>query len=183
MKFNLFSLFIIAVGLGTDAFSVALGVGMGERFHRQTFRLSFHFGLFQTLMPLIGWGVGRTVVDWVRLWDHWIAFGILTIIAIHMLIEAVKADQPEKINKDLSRGWYLVSLSLATSIDALAVGLVFGVVNLSPWWPSLLIGVVAAGMTLTGLRLGRRLKSSFGRWIEIAGGVLLLLVAIKMLDM
>jgi len=179
MQTGIGSILAIAVGLGADAFSVALGVGAGTRFRGQAFRLSFHFGLFQTFMPLIGWGIGTSVVDWVRGWDHWFASGVLAVVAAHVFVEAWKEER-QTTETDLSRGWYLVTLSVATSIDALAVGLVFGVMQLQPWWPSLLIGIIAAGMTLSGLFLGRRLRASYGRWIETAGGVLLLMVAIKL---
>lgn len=170
---------LIAVALGTDAFSVALGIGAGKRFHGQSFRLGFHFGLFQTLMPLIGWTIGKAAIDWVRSWDHWLASGVVLVVAIHILVQAASPDRREH-EKDLSRGWYLVSLSVATSMDALAIGLVFGVLGVAPWWPSLMIGCVAGGMTLIGLFLGRYLRALYGRAVEIAGGILLLFVAAKL---
>lgn len=173
---------VIAAALGGDAFSVALGIGAGKRHDGQTFRLSFHFGLFQFLMPVIGWAIGQTAVDWVRQWDHWIAFGVLAAVALHALYEAISPEEHDDQCRDLSRGWCLVSLSIATSIDALAVGLVFGVMDIQPWLPCVIIGLVAGAMTFTGLFLGRYLRNTYGKVIEIAGGVLLLFIAFRFLS-
>jgi manganese efflux pump family protein len=180
MNLQIWELFLIAVALGGDAFSVALSVGTGRVYKRQTFRLSFHFGLFQFLMPLIGFAIGRTAVEFFGQWDHWIASGILFIIAIHMIKDAFTEDD-EAEDRDLSRGWFLVSLSIATSIDALAVGLTFGIMSIPPLWPSCVIGVVAAGMTLIGLKIGRKLRAVFGKIIQGASGILLLIVAFNFL--
>ena len=96
-----------------------------------------------------------------------------------MLKEAIWPDKEEQVEFDRSRGWVLVSLAVATSIDALAVGLALGVMQVSPWWPSALIGIVATIMSVTGLFLGRILRKVFGQVIEIAGGILLIFVAAK----
>ncbi len=177
---NHWQLVLIAVSLGCDAFSVALAIGSNQPHRGQSFRLSFHFGLFQAMMPVIGWFAGKPFVEWVQNWDTWLASGILTAVALHMLLEAMSTER-KSYTQDRSRGWYLVSFSLATSIDALAVGLVFSVMDISPWWPSLVIGLTAGGMTLTGLHLGRKLRASFGRVAEVFGGILLLVIAIKFL--
>ncbi|RJP19659.1 MAG: manganese efflux pump [Candidatus Omnitrophota bacterium] len=177
---NLWYILAIAVALGTDAFSVALGVGSGKRYKGQKFRLGFHFGLFQGLMPLIGWCIGSIAVEWVHQWDHWLASSVLFVVALHTFYEAIWPETMER-ERDLSRGWFLVSLSVATSIDALAVGLVFGVLAISPILPALLIGLVAGGMTLTGLFLGRYLRACYGRIVGVLGGVLLLFVSFKFL--
>ncbi len=169
----------IAFALATDAFCTALGVGTGTRFTGQTFRLSFHFGLFQAMMPIIGWAVGKPFVDFVRSWDHWLAGGIVTLLALHLFWEAIHAREGT-CGRDPSRGLSLVSLSVATSIDALAMGLVFAVLELSIWLPCLIIGLVAAAGTFIGLRIGRRLKARFGLWLQIAGSLVLLLVAVKL---
>lgn len=168
-----------AIALGCDAFSIALCIGSHKRFPGQKFRLGFHFGLFQSLMFLLGFGVGRFVLDWVRAIDHWITSLLVAFVAIHMLIEAFQGDENRE-EKDYTRGWYLVSLSVATSIDALAIGFAYGLLNVSPWMAGLIIGLVAAAMTLTGLLLGRRLRSRLGKIAEIGGGIILLLIAIKL---
>ncbi|MBN2328405.1 MAG: manganese efflux pump [Candidatus Omnitrophica bacterium] len=170
---------VTAVALGCDAFSVALCVGSHKRFPGQKFRLGFHFGLFQMVMFLLGFGVGRIVVDWVRAFDHWIASILVGMVAFHMLIEAFNRDE-ESEDIDYSRGWYLVSLSIATSIDAMAVGFALGLTGISPFTSSFIIGIAAGLMTLIGLSLGRRLRSKIGRMAEVGGGIILLIIAVKL---
>jgi len=176
---SLWEILVVAFALGGDAFSVCLVIGSNKRFKGQAFRLGFHFALFQSMMTLIGWYAGRPFVHWAQSWDHWLASGIVFVIAAHMLYEAIWPDE-KKTEIDRSRGWFLVTLSLATSIDALAMGLAFSVLNVSPWNPSLVIGLVAGAMSLTGLYLGRTLRASIGQSIEIAGGLFLLLIAGKL---
>lgn len=172
---------IIAVALGADAFSVALGIGGGKTFRGQSFRLGFHFGLFQFMMPLIGFFVGKNVGGIVEKWNQWIAFAILLGIGLHMIFDAMgKQEHEQEQGIDRSRGWYLVSLSLATSMDALAVGGALGMTNAEPWWPSVFIGAVAGIMTLIGLHLGRIIRRHVGQIIEIIGGLVLILIAAKM---
>ena len=172
---------LIAVALGADAFSVAVGVGTRGASGRQLFRLSFHFGLFQFLMPIIGWVLGHNIVRYVSGWDHWIAFGLLFAIGAKMLWESLHHGEEERASRDRTRGWSLVALSLATSIDALAVGVSFGILRQSFLLPCVIIGVVAAAMTLVGMKLGERLSAAFGRHVETAGALVLIALAFKML--
>ncbi|MBD3266446.1 manganese efflux pump [bacterium] len=179
--FDFLNILIVSVALGADAFSVALGIGGGKAFRGQSFRLGFHFGLFQFLMPLIGFWVGRNLEGVIGRWNEWIAFAILLGIGLHMILDAMGNEEQEQNDGiDRSRGWYLVSLSLATSMDALAVGVALGMADVEPWWPSLLIGVVAGIMALIGLHLGRKLRRLFGQIIEILGGSILIFIAAKM---
>jgi len=175
---NLLSILAVAVALGADAFSVSVGVA--GPFRGQNFRIAWHFGLFQAFMPLIGWLLGTGVDRWVGSWDHWVAFFLLAGVGGHMFWEAITADK-EKSEADRSRRWSLVMLSTAVSIDALAVGVVFGVREVSPWWPCLLIGVTTGVMSLVGLHLGRRAKARFGKPAEILGGLVLIALAVKFL--
>jgi len=171
----------IAVGLAMDAFSVSMAVAAGGRTPRQTFRLSFHFGLFQFFMPLLGGFVGRTFSAAFAAYDHWIAFGILGLIGAHMIVESVWGKE-EKAARDRSKGWSLVFLATATSIDALGVGFSMGLIGQRMLTPCLVIGVVAAGLSFVGVKLGRRLSAVFGRWAEAFGGVVLIVLAVKMLS-
>jgi putative Mn2+ efflux pump MntP len=175
---NLLSILAVAVALGADAFSVSVGVA--GPFRGQNFRIAWHFGLFQAFMPLIGWFLGTGMNRWVGRWDHWVAFFLLAGVGAHMLWEAIGAGE-KKADTDRSRRWSLVILSLAVSIDALAVGVVFGVREVSPWWPCLLIGVTTGIMSLVGLYLGRRAKARFGRPAEVLGGIVLIGLAVKFL--
>ena len=173
-------LLLIAVGLGADAFSVALAVGTTGARPRRTFRLSLHFGLFQFFMPILGWQAGRRILPHIAAWDHWVAFGILAAIGIHMLVHSFRpgAKRPQG---DPTRGWRLLLLSLATSIDALGVGIGLGVMGATLILPCVVIGVVAGLMTWVGMRLGDRVSRRFGRRAEVAGGILLIGLAVKLL--
>jgi len=173
---------LIAIGLSMDAFAVSLGASAAQRDMggRAAFRLSFHFGLFQFMMPVLGWALGATVVAYVAAFDHWIAFGLLSIVGVRM-IRAGFDHQVTAWRGDPSRGWTLVILSVATSIDALAVGLTLAMLGTAIWYPSVVIGIVAGGLSFMGIRLGSRLGRTFGKRMEIAGGVLLLGIGLRIL--
>ncbi|MBC8423453.1 manganese efflux pump [bacterium] len=171
----------LAVALAMDAFAVSAGAGAtgSARGARATFRLAFHFGLFQFLMPVIGWLAGSTVAHLVAAVDHWIAFGLLAWIGGVMIRASIRDD--EGARADPSRGWSLVLMSLATSIDALAVGFSLAMLRVSIWWPSAVIGLVAAAFSIVGHRGGDRLGRRFGKRAEFAGGVILLGIGAKIL--
>jgi len=173
----------IAVALAMDAFAVAIAVSvtLGKASGRQLFRLSFHFGWFQFMMPVIGWFAGRTVAGWVSAWDHWIAFGLLAVIGGKMIYEAFTEVGRQEPAGDPTRGISLVLLSIATSIDALAAGFTFALIGVNVRYPALIIGVVAAALTLLGMRIGGRLGLRFGKRIEVLGGVVLIGIGIKIL--
>jgi putative Mn2+ efflux pump MntP len=179
---DLITTLAIALGLAMDAFAVSLAVGaiLGTVSGRQTFRLSFHFGLFQFLMPLVGWLAGRSVSGLIASWDHYIAFGLLALIGGRMIFTARK--QEERAHRaDPTRGATMVILSVATSIDALAVGLSLAMLRVSVWVPSVVIGLVAAAMTGVGIHLGRRAGAALGRWAEVAGGLVLIGIGARIL--
>ena len=178
---DLWVLIGIAVALAMDAFAVALGVGVSVSplTRRHYFRLGFHFGLFQALMPITGWLLGRTVQQYIVDYDHWIALTLLALIGGHMIYEALHPDKEERKTGDPTRGLSLILLSVATSIDALAVGLSLAMLNVSVWFPALIIGLVACVFTLIGLRIGRRIGESWGPRVEIFGGIILILIGIK----
>lgn len=176
------SIFIIAVALGMDAFSVAIGIGAGSRklYPRPVLRLSFHFGLFQFLMPIIGWAVGRSIAGYIGVYDHWLAFGLLAFVGVKMIRESFEPEDKGS-RTDATRGWTLVILSIATSIDALAVGLSFAFLNIGIYAASSMIGVVCFLMTASGMFFGQRLGSIFGKRAEIAGGLVLIAIGVKIL--
>jgi len=178
---ELLTLFGIAVALAMDAFAVALGVGVSVSplTGRHFFRLGFHFGLFQALMPIIGWLAGRTVQTYIVDYDHWIAFGLLTFVGGHMIYEAFHPEKDERQPGDPTRGTSLVFLSVATSIDALAVGLSLGMLNITVWLPALVIGLVAGVFTIVGMLIGRRAGDTWGAKVEILGGIVLIVIGLK----
>ena len=172
----------LALALAMDAFAVALGTGavLSRLTGRHLFRLGFHFGLFQALMPVIGWLAGLTIIQWVEAWDHWIAFSLLAIIGGRMIYEAF-SDEENTDDRDPTKGLSLVLLSIATSIDALAVGFSLSVIGVSIWMPALVIGLVAGVLTIAGMLLGGRIGNRWGSHVEIFGGVVLIAIGIKIL--
>lgn len=173
---------LIAVSLAMDAFAVSLVAGASgqARGAREKFRLSFHFGLFQFFMPLIGWALGVSVVAHIALASRWIAFGLLAFIGSRMIRSGLS--QEERIRgKDLTRGWTLVILCVATSIDALAVGFTLAMLNVNVWIPCVVIGVVTSALSLVGVRLGNHLHTTFAARAELVGGIILIAIGLRIL--
>ena len=185
---NTLTIFGIAVALAMDAFAVAIATGVSLRqvSFRQTFRLSWHFGLFQALMPLIGWGLGTSIQSHVEAYAHWVAFVLLALVGSNMLKEAVMADEDEEeqvSRKDATKGMTLVVLSVATSIDALAVGLSMSMLHVSIAFPAVIIGIVAGLFTIAGLHLGKRVArlAWLSGWAEALGGLVLWMIGLNIL--
>lgn len=178
---DLFSLIFTGIGLAMDCFAVSLGIGTGTaaRTVRPIFRLSFHFGLFQGLMTFIGWLVGSTVANYIDTLDHWLVLALLGWVGGRMIIEGTKPVEDEKPGPDPSRGGTLVLLSVATSLDALAVGLSLAIVKVNIWSSSLIIGVISAALSLVGLMVGKRLGLAFGKRMEIIGGLILIFIGLR----
>ena len=175
----------ISVALAMDAFavSIATGVNLKNVNSRQLFRLSWHFGLFQAFMPIIGWSAGLTIRSYIEHYDHWISFSLLAFVGVHMIKEAFQNGKAEKPIKDYTKGMTLVMLSVATSIDALAVGFGLSLLKISLWLPALIIGVVAGTFTLIGMRIGERIGAAkrLSLYAEIIGGVVLISIGLDIL--
>ncbi len=176
------SLLGTAFGLGMDTFAVgaAIAAGQGVLSNRQTFRLIWHFGLFQAMMPVIGWLGGEGLAYFAGGLNYWISFGLLLAIGGNMIRESRHPEQGAK-RFDPTKGWSLVALSVATSIDALAVGVSLGLVGIPVWMPAAIIGLTALVMTFVGIRLGRTLGPRMGQWAELAGGIVLIGIGIRIL--
>jgi putative Mn2+ efflux pump MntP len=178
------SLLAIACALAMDAFAVAVvtGLNLNPLTGRQVFRMPFHFGLFQALMPVLGWAAGKAVHRYISQFDHWIAFGLLAVIGGRMLWGAAHGDEAHGASiNDPTSGWTLVLLSVATSIDALAVGLSLAMIGSPILVPAVVIGLVAAVFTAIGMLLGHRIGSLWGKRVEALGGVILVAIGIKIL--
>jgi putative Mn2+ efflux pump MntP len=175
----------LAVALAMDAFAVSIASGVSLRTvsARQTFRLAWHFGLFQAMMPVIGWSAGFTVRSRIEAYDHWVAFALLVFVAQGMLRSAFKGEPAEADAKDPTKGMTMVMLSVATSIDALAVGLSLSMINVSIWTPALIIGLVAGVFTTVGMHLGKMIgnMAQLSRWAEMTGGIVLLAIGVNIL--
>ncbi|MCP4115412.1 MAG: manganese efflux pump [Desulfobacteraceae bacterium] len=178
------TIIFLAVALAMDAFAVAVTAGFQIKrlTARHVFRLSWHFGLFQALMPVIGWCSGRAVVSYIERYDHWVAFLLLLWIGAGMIRESFDTDEDKPL-KDPTRGTRLVLLSVATSIDALAVGFSLAALKVSILLPVIIIGVVALCFTWIGLILGNRFLSSgrVGKKAELLGGAILIFIGIRIL--
>lgn len=179
---SLVEIIVLAVGLAMDAFAVSLGVGTTQyaRGYRASLRMSFHFGLFQALMPIIGWLAGTTIAPLISAVDHWVAFALLLFVGVRMICSGMNSE-PETRRGDPTRGFTLVLLSVATSIDALVVGLSLAMLGVTIWYPVAVIGVITALLSLLGLRVGSRLGLRFGKVMEIIGGGVLILIGFRVL--
>lgn len=179
---GLLTILVVAVALAMDAFaaSIATGIRMGCVTGRQTFRLASHFGFFQFMMPVIGWFLGASMETVIKASDHWIALGLLGFIGGKMIYEAFGEREQSCTDSDPTTGLSLYSMSIATSIDALAVGVSLGVLTQRIWYPSIIIGIVAALFTVLGIKLGCRIGMRFSRNMEIVGGIILIGIGVKL---
>ncbi len=179
---SLLDILAIAVGLAMDAFTVAMAVGLhlskNDRIGpRQYFRLGFHFGLFQFLMPIIGWLAGSTVADYIHQYAHWAALILLSYIGIKLIVDS-RGEESYSL-KDPTRGYSLVVLSTATSIDALATGLSLAFLGTGIIYPSIYIGIVAGLFTLVGLYIGGRIGLRWRSRLAWLGGLILIGIGLK----
>lgn len=188
---TLLEIFLVAVGLAMDAFGVAIGKGLmlteGESYKK--FVLSFLFALFQFIMPLIGWFVGSQFIDIISEFNHWIIFILLSYLGISMIRQsrgectcAAHAEQSQgPVNERTLGMWEMIMLAVATSLDALAVGLTFAFLSVNVWEASSIIGLVAFAMSMIGVYLGKFMGRFVGEYAEIIGGVVLILIGLKIL--
>jgi manganese efflux pump family protein len=173
---------LIALGLGMDAAAVSLAASAAGYAGnaRAVFRLSFHFGLFQFLFPVLGWFLGKGLLVFIQAISHWVAFFLLMIVGGRMVKSGMDPDA-QSHPQDPSRGMTMVLLSVAVSIDALAVGLSFAMLGVKIWYPSIIIGVVTSGMCVLAIRIGRHLGVLLGKRMEIVGGLVLIGIGIRIL--
>lgn len=187
----MFTHVLIALGLSMDAFAVSVsnGICIPNLRHRHAFRAALVFGLFQAGMPILGWFLGSTFRTLIQTVDHWIAFGLLVAIGGKMIWESFET--PENCECEAgcqcAKGHNILTwpgllvLAIATSIDALAVGLSYCLLGQSIWLPALMIGVITFGMSSLGCELGRRMGSHMGAWAERVGGLVLIGIGVKIL--
>lgn len=180
----LIEIFLIAVSLALDAFAVSVssGISIPGFGGRQAVKMGVWFGGFQFAMPLIGWFLGSSVSQYIEAVDHWVAFGLLALIGGRMVWGALKAGagEEEEAPPDLSAR-RLCLLAIATSIDALAVGVSMAFMKVDILVSALVIGVVAFGLSVVGGLVGKRLGALFQRRAELVGGLVLVGIGIKIL--
>ncbi len=179
---TLVEILLLALALAADAFSVGAALGLRYRSARQTFRLAFHFGLFQALMPLTGALFGTVLLRWAAGADHWIACGLLTLLGLRMIRSALGPEDEQRLQVDLTRGWSLVGFSLAVSIDALAAGITLPALRAPIALAVTLIGVVTGLATLVAIRLAASIARRVGSRIEVVAGLVLIALGFKILN-
>ena len=175
----------IAFALSIDALAVSVihGVTAKNLKFREAFVIAFSFGSFQAIMPCIGWSTGLLFKERIESIDHWIAFVLLALIGSKMIYESLfekkeKEDQYEKNKLNIAT---LLTLSVATSIDALAVGLSFSIIDIKIFFPAIIIGSVTFLVCLTGVYIGDKIGSMFEKKLEFAGGIVLIFIGLKIL--
>lgn len=171
-------LLAVAIALGCDAFSVAIGVGALGLSGRRIFRLSWHFGLFQFFMPLIGLAIGQMTAELLGKAGHWVAAGCLVLIGFNMIRQALRAPHSTTKRSDPTRGWTLILLSTSTSIDALIVGFGLGLLGVNILLACIIIGITASLMTIIGMLIGAGVAHAIGTRAELVGGLVLIGLAI-----
>lgn len=172
----------LAIGLSFDSFAVSVcsGLSLPEiRFH-QAAKIAFFLALFQGLMPLLGWLVGNSMKSVIEPVDHWLAFGLLTLIGGKMIAESFMSSEAREVKNPLLIGVILM-LSFATSIDALAVGFSFATLLDKILIAALIIGLVTFVASMLGILLGKKTGPKINRYAEIAGGLILILLGCKIL--
>lgn len=200
---SILSIVLTGFGLAMDAFavSVAKGITLTKIRVKDVLKIALFFGGFQALMPLIGWGAGRYFADYIKAFDHWIAFILLSLIGGKMLFEAIKEKREEKSEvsvtvdiceeekSELAQEKYkeelsvknLTILAIATSIDALAVGVSFAFLGISIVQSVVIIGIITFVLCFLGVIIGEKLGDIFKNYAEIIGGVILILIGINIL--
>jgi putative Mn2+ efflux pump MntP len=173
---------LLALALAADAFSI--GAVLALRYHsaRQVFRVAFHFGLFQALLPLLGALLGDALLVRVEAIDHWVAFGLLAVVGGRMVWSGLREQSGRVASVDLTRGWSLVGRSLAVSIDALAVGITLPATAAPVGLAVTTFGVVAGLATLAAMRLVAPLARRLGRRVEVVAGLVLFAQGLKILQ-
>jgi len=179
---DIFTIILIAFGLSMDALAVSVtsGITIKRLKVNNALRIALFFGGFQAFMPIIGWLAGLSLLDFISGVDHWVAFGLLAFIGCKMIYESVKMKSGREESNPLSL-YVLLVLSVATSIDALAVGLSFAFLQISIATPVIVIGTVTFLLSLLGVFAGNRFGHFFENKIEIVGGFILIGIGIKIL--
>jgi putative Mn2+ efflux pump MntP len=179
---NLFEFVFVAVGLAMDSFAVSVTSGATTKNLRinGALKMAMLFGLFQAGMPIIGWLAGLGAIEFISGVDHWIAFGLLGLIGCRMIYESFKIE-PKKEEINYLSVYVLLMLSVATSIDALAVGLSFAFLRIFIAIPIIVIGIVTFVLSFLGVFAGNRFGNFFGKRIETVGGLILIGIGIKIL--
>jgi putative Mn2+ efflux pump MntP len=179
---DIFSMLLIGLSLAMDCFAIALGISCSGRkvTRAAALKVATAFGGAQGLMALLGWLAGRRLVGIISAYDHWVVFGLLLIVGVHMIWESFHEEEEGK-KLDLTRGWPLLSLAVITSIDALATGLALAFQEANIALAAVIIGAVTFVVVIIGFLIGRKAGELLGRWAGVLGGLILIGIGIKVL--
>lgn len=179
---GIFELLIIAVGLSMDAFAVSIckGLSICRVRPKNICSVALWFGGFQALMPVLGYYLGVSFADFVSAVDHWIAFILLAIIGGKMLKDSFEKDESCEVNPDFSFKT-MFAMAVATSIDALAVGVSFAFLKVNIWYAVLLIGIITGAFSAVGIYIGNLFGSKYKYKAEFVGGFILVAMGLKIL--
>ena len=177
-----FTIFILAIGLSFDSFAVSVTSGLSVPHIRffEAVKMAIILAAFQALMPLIGWLLGSSVKSLIAPFDHWIAFGLLTLVSGKMMVESFKAEEDETI-KDPLHIKVILLLAFATSIDALAVGFSFSIYLEKIFLALFIIGAITFIASMTGIFIGKKTGPKVNKYAEIAGAIILFSIGCKIL--
>lgn len=184
---GLIEIILTGIGLAMDAFAVSItnGVTVNILSVATAIKICGAYGLFQAMMPVLGWLIGINFEKYVNTFDHWIAFGVLSFIGINMILESRKKDDtvclPENIRKESLSNGKLLALAIATSIDAFSVGVSFAFLQVSIFKPVIIIGLITFAICMIGIEVGKRCLMVFKSRAEILGGVILIIIGLKIL--
>jgi manganese efflux pump family protein len=178
---GILALVILGIGLSFDTFAVSVSCGLIENRIRflQATRIAIIFAIFQALMPVLGWFLGLSIKNYIVQIDHWIAFSLLSLIGIKMIYESISDKAEKNINpRDIK---VILMFAIATTIDALAVGITFAFLNVKLIRAALIIGIITYIVSMLGILFGKKAGKHFGNKIEIAGGIILIAIGVKIL--
>lgn len=178
---GILEIFLVGVGLAMDAFAVSIckGLAMKKLDWKKAIIIALYFGIFQAVMPIIGYFLGTTFESLVTQIDHWIAFILLGIIGINMIKEAFSKES-ENVNDKVDFKTMII-LAIATSIDALAIGITFAFFKTNLLLAVIIIGIITFMLSLIGVKIGNKFGNKYEKKAEIFGGVILILIGVKIL--
>ena len=176
---------ILAFGMSMDAFAAALGKGasLNRPNFKEALRTGLIFGVIEMLTPLIGWAIGLAASRYVMAWDHWVAFGLLTLLGGRMMMEGFRQTADGPCEAPQSHGFMVLALTaVATSLDALAVGVGLAFLQVNILLTAVTIGAATTIMATTGVLVGRFIGPVMGKWAEVLGGVVLISIGCTILS-
>lgn len=178
------SIIFLAFAMSTDAFAAAVGKGSAMFKPRllEALRIGLIFGVIEAITPVVGWFIGQAAAQWAAAWDHWIAFGLLVLLGLHMIYNGLRLEAAAEPDKPREHGFWLLAVTgFATSIDALAVGVGLAFVNVNIWVAASAIGLATMTMVTLGVMLGRAIGTVMGQRAEALGGLVLIIVGCAIL--